>query len=167
MKQTVISMALIALMLTSQPLLSHQLQKKKINLKRIVILIFQVSSLLQLALVWSYKLYTVQLSAVPTKVQTLRRKEQCKRNQIPIPNTAKASLIYDISPTATAAIGTGYVKDLIQGGILNPEHYYLALDKCKVQMDRTDNMKDIEIWDNKLFWSLDLKAFLLWQTKYD
>ena len=53
-----------------------------------------------------------------------------------IPNTAAASLQYNISATATAAVVDGFIQDLIKSGILTPEHSFLALDKGKVQRAR-------------------------------
>ena len=62
-----------------------------------------------------------------------RRKEVGKRNLLPIPNTAAASVRYGQSATETAATASSFLMDLIAAGYLSPEHSSLAVDKCKVQ----------------------------------
>ena len=65
-----------------------------------------------------------------------------KRNMVPVPNAAKASLRYGISPAATAAITSEYLKDLINAGILSPEMSYLACDPSKIVRARKCVMKE-------------------------
>ena len=55
-----------------------------------------------------------------------------KRNMMPVLNTARASLRYGISPAATAAVATEFLKDLIAVGHLAPEMAYLSCDPNKV-----------------------------------
>ena len=59
-----------------------------------------------------------------------------QRNTMPIPNTVKASLRYDISSTATAAIASGFLKDLIVAGHLGPDLSYLSCDPSKLMRAR-------------------------------
>ena len=65
-----------------------------------------------------------------------KRGEVGRRNMMPIPNTAAASLRYNVSPSATAALVDEFLQDLIKSGVFTPEHSYLALDKSKVQRAR-------------------------------
>ena len=67
------------------------------------------------------------------KGATVRRQEISKRNMLPIPNTARTSLRYELSSTETAAVASSFLLDLIEGGILSQEFSYLTLDKSKVQ----------------------------------
>ena len=55
-----------------------------------------------------------------------------KRNTMPVPNTAKASLRFRVSPAAAATIASEYLKDLIAAGHLAPEMAYLACDPSKL-----------------------------------
>ena len=69
-----------------------------------------------------------------------RRKEVGKRNLLPIPSTAEASLRFEVYSTAAAAICDGFLADLIRGKILTQDSSYLALDKCKLQRARQSVM---------------------------
>ena len=69
-----------------------------------------------------------------------RRKEVVKRNLLPISSTAEASLRFDVSSTAAAAICNGFLADLIRGKVVPPDSTYLALDKCKLQRARQSVM---------------------------
>ena len=71
-----------------------------------------------------------------------------RRNNMPIPNTAKASLRCQVSPAVTATIVSEYLKDLIAAGHLSPDMSYLACDPSKlyrarkaVMVDSTDTEK--------------------------
>lgn len=64
-----------------------------------------------------------------------------KRNMMPIPNTAASSLRFDVSPAATAAVATGFLKDLIKGGHLSSEKAFLACDPSKVRRARQEAMR--------------------------
>ena len=70
----------------------------------------------------------------------VRRQDISKRNMLPIPNTARASLRYELSSTETAAVAFSFLLDLIEGGILSQEFSYLTLDKSKVQRWRNQVM---------------------------
>lgn len=59
-------------------------------------------------------------------------KPESKRNTMPVINTARASLRYSVSPAATAAIASEFLKDLIAAGHLSPEMAYLACDPSKL-----------------------------------
>ena len=63
-----------------------------------------------------------------------------KRNMIPVPNTAKASLRYCVSPAATASLVSEYLKDLIAAGILSSEMSYLVCDPSKIERARKSVM---------------------------
>ena len=51
---------------------------------------------------------------------------------MPVPNTAAESLRFDVSPEASAAVASGFFKDLIEAGHLKEEMSYLALDPSKL-----------------------------------
>ena len=55
-----------------------------------------------------------------------------------IPNTASASLRYDISPAAAGAIATGFLKDLIDAGHLPPEASYFTCDQSQIARAKKD-----------------------------
>ena len=55
-----------------------------------------------------------------------------KRNTMPVPNTALASLRFCVSPAAAATIASEFLKDLISAGYLAPEMAYLACDPNKL-----------------------------------
>ena len=59
-------------------------------------------------------------------------KPESKRNTMPVINTARASLRYSVSPAATAAIASEFLKDLIAAGHLSQEMAYLACDPSKL-----------------------------------
>ena len=72
-----------------------------------------------------------------------------RRNNMPIPNTAKASLRCQVSPAVTATIVSEFLKDLIAAGHLSPDMSYLACDPSKlyrarkaVMVDSTDTEKE-------------------------
>jgi len=65
-----------------------------------------------------------------------------KRNMIPVLNAAKASLRRGVSPAATADITSGFLKDLIAAGILQPEMSYLACDPSKIERARKTVMSN-------------------------
>ena len=71
-----------------------------------------------------------------------------KRNYLDIPNTAAAALRYQVSSTAAAAITSGYLADLIKGGVLTQDKKYLAVDKKKIQRSMgtimSESQKDAE-----------------------
>ena len=71
-----------------------------------------------------------------------------KRNYLDIPKTAAAAFRYQVSSTAAAAITSGYLADLIKGGVLTQDKIYLAVDKKKIQrsMDRimSESQEDAE-----------------------
>ena len=60
-----------------------------------------------------------------------------KRNNLPIPNTAAASVRFGTSQAETAAITSGFLLDLIEAGHLPPEKAYLAVNKNKVARAKT------------------------------
>jgi hypothetical protein len=74
------------------------------------------------------------------KKKGARRKEVGRRNLLPISSTAEASLRFDVSSTAAAAICNGFLADLIRGKMIPPDSSYLALDKCKLQRARQSVM---------------------------
>ena len=67
-----------------------------------------------------------------TGFESTKTKSQTARNYMPIENTVSAGVRYGLSATQTAAVATGFLKDLIDAGILGPEYSYLAIDKSKV-----------------------------------
>ena len=70
-------------------------------------------------------------SCAPLVVRYLGRAKE-KRNKMPILNTAKSSLRYNVSPAAAAAIATGFLQDLIASGHLSSELAYMACDPSKL-----------------------------------
>ena len=54
------------------------------------------------------------------------------RNMMQIRHTSSASVRFGISDGATAAIASGFLRDLIEAGHLPPSMSYLALDRSKV-----------------------------------
>ena len=60
-----------------------------------------------------------------------------KRNNLPIPNTAAASVRFGTSQAETAAITSGFLLDLIEAGHLPPEKAHLAVNKNKVARAKT------------------------------
>ena len=64
--------------------------------------------------------------------EVLGEKEKTRKNFLEISQSASAALRYGVSSTAAAAITSGYLADLIKGGVVNPEISYLAVDKSKM-----------------------------------
>ena len=54
------------------------------------------------------------------------------RNTMPVQNTVMASVRYDVSPDATAAIASGFLRDLIAAGHLFPDAVHLACVPSKL-----------------------------------
>ena len=69
-----------------------------------------------------------------------KKKEVGQRNLLPLPNTARASLRYELSSTETTAVASSFLLDLIEGGVLSKEFSYLVVDKCKIQRWRSQVM---------------------------
>ena len=72
-----------------------------------------------------------------------------QRSYMPVNHTAAASLRYDVSSAAAAAIATGYLKDLIAAGHLPADKAYLALDPSKVRRGREKVMTGAKIKEEK------------------
>ena len=68
-----------------------------------------------------------------------------RRNMMAVPNLATASLRFDVSPAAAAAIATGYLQDLIAGGHINPDLAYLPCDPNKVRRARQEAMSTAKL----------------------
>ena len=64
-----------------------------------------------------------------------------KRNMMAVQNLAAASLRFDVTPSAAAALATGFLQDLIAGGHLSPDLAYLACDPAKVRRARQKAMR--------------------------
>ena len=91
----------------------------------------------------TYHLATMNPIPLPSEVisrKTSKKKEVGQRNLLPLPNTARASLRYELSSTETAAVASSFLLDLIEGGVLSKEFSYLAVDKCKIQRWRSQVM---------------------------
>ena len=89
----------------------------------------------------------------PPTEETHKETEKLKRNTMHVSHAAAASLRYCVSSTATAAIMTGYLHDLISEGILTKEFRYLACDKSKVfRAERSvmESIKDLEETHNRM-----------------
>ena len=78
-------------------------------------------------------------SCAPLVVRYLGRTKE-KRNLMPVLNTAKSSLRYNVSPAAAAAIATGFLQDLIASKHLSSELAYLACDPSKLVRARRTAM---------------------------
>ena len=63
-------------------------------------------------------------------------KRKTKKNEMTIPNTARASLRCSVSPRATAMICSEFLKDLIVAGHVSEDKSYLACDRMKVERAR-------------------------------
>ena len=63
------------------------------------------------------------------------------RNNMSVKNTSSAAVRFGVSDSATAAIATGYLQDLIENGHLDPSKSYLAVDKYKMQRGRLEAIK--------------------------
>ena len=59
-----------------------------------------------------------------------------KRNHMPVHHCATASLRYNISSAAAAAVATGFIQDLIDSSHLSPDLTYLACDPQKLSRAR-------------------------------
>ena len=59
------------------------------------------------------------------KKKGARRKEVGRRNLLPISSTAEASLRFDVSSTAAAAICNGFLADLIRVKVVPPDSSFL------------------------------------------
>ena len=57
-----------------------------------------------------------------------------------VSSLATANLRFGISPAAAAACATGFLRDLITAGHLNPNMAYLACDPNKVRRARQQSM---------------------------
>ena len=64
--------------------------------------------------------------------EALCENEKASKNFLDISQSASAALRYGVSSTAAAAITSGYLADLIKGGVVSPEISYLAVDKNKM-----------------------------------
>ena len=82
-----------------------------------------------------------------------------KRNLMPVLNTAKASLRRGVSPAATADITTGFLKDLIAAGILQPEMSYLACDPSKIERARKGAMSNARDLDQNRYMKENIEGF--------
>lgn len=60
------------------------------------------------------------------------KNEFLKRNMMSISNTCSASIRFGVSDGATAAIVSGFLKDMISAGHLEANKSYLAVDRSKV-----------------------------------
>ena len=69
------------------------------------------------------------------------KKEKSQRNDMPIPNTAAASVRFGTSQSETAAITSGFLLDLIEAGHLPPEKAFLAVTRNKVARGKTAVLK--------------------------
>ena len=67
-----------------------------------------------------------------------------KRNLMNVDNTARASIRYGISPTATAAIASGFLQDLIAAGHLSKEYSHLACDQFKISRARKHQRSEVQ-----------------------
>jgi hypothetical protein len=65
------------------------------------------------------------------------RQKARRKNNLPIPNTAAASVRFGTSQAETAAITSGFLLDLIEAGHLPPENAHLAVNKNKVARAKT------------------------------
>ena len=70
---------------------------------------------------------------------------------LPIPNLSKASLRFDISPSAAAACAASFLQDLIEGGYLSPDMAYLACDPSKVRRGRKEVMATAKVLDSEKY----------------
>ena len=59
-----------------------------------------------------------------------------RRNYMPILHAARESLRFQVPPAATAAVLTGFLRDLIDAGHLSPDLAYLAVDPSKIRRAR-------------------------------
>ena len=75
--------------------------------------------------------------------------EKQKRNYLDITYTASASLRYGVSSTATAAICSSFLADLINGKVLPSECEHLAVDKYKVMRAKERMMNESKIHDEE------------------
>ena len=66
-----------------------------------------------------------------------------KRNYMSIHNATAASMSFEVSNVAAAAIVSGFLKDLIDGGYLNSNMSYLAVDPSKMRRSRYFVMKNV------------------------
>ena len=90
---------------------------------------------------WSHHLSV--MNPVPIEEAARKRREEVgRRNLMPIPLTARASLRYQESATETAAVGRGLIMYLIAAGYLSREMSVHALDKSKVQRWRNKVMSE-------------------------
>lgn len=76
-------------------------------------------------------------------------KPKVKKNHMMIPNVAKASLRFNTSPAATAAICSSYLQDLISAGHLSSDLSYLSCDPNKVRRARTLAMSQAKNIDQR------------------
>lgn len=74
---------------------------------------------------------------------------KAQRSYMAVSHTAAASLRYDVSSAAAAAVATGYLKDLIAAGHLPADKAYLALDPSKVRRGREKVMSGAKIKEEK------------------
>ena len=72
-----------------------------------------------------------------------------KRNTMSVKNTAMASVRYGVSLTATAAIASEFLKDLIAAGHLPKEKAYLVCDKSKLSRAKKDAMNQSRVQDTE------------------
>ena len=75
--------------------------------------------------------------------------EKTRRNYLDLSNTAAASLRYGVSSTASAALCSSFLADLIKGKVLPPEYEYLAVDKSKVARAKERVMKESRAKDEE------------------
>jgi hypothetical protein len=84
------------------------------------------------------------------KKKGARRKEVGRISLLPMSSTAEASLRFDVSSTAAAAICNEFLADLNREKVVAPDSSFLALDKCNLQRARHSVMaKSREEWDLK------------------
>ena len=72
-----------------------------------------------------------------------------RRNTMSVTNTAMASVRYGVSLTATAAIASEFLKDLIAAGHLPKEKAYLVCDKSKLSRSKKAVMDESRVKDKE------------------
>ena len=93
------------------------------------------------------KLLDEKLGDLSYLVKRFLDKPKQKRNTMKIPNTAKASLRFGVSPAASAAIASSFLQDLISAGHLSSDKLYLVCDAFKLERARKEAMAESTMKD--------------------
>ena len=95
------------------------------------------------------------------EIGTVSENIKMKRNTLKISHTALATIRTEATNRQASAIVTGFLQDLIDGGILPSGSEYLAVDPKKIHHALEETMKDIHFKEEKSLQEENLNCILI------